>query len=207
MGDALIVGFGYGLAAGIAPGPLLALVVSSTLTGGRTAGFSVALAPLITDAPIVIGAVVAGSAIAPDVLAWVGVVGALFVIWLGVEQIRSHAEAPGAPVRVGRAGVAVRRAALTNVLSPHPYLFWAAVGAPLIARFRDDSGATAVALFLAAFYLLLVATKMALALGVDMSRRILSSRGYRIALTATGTLLVALGVLLGVDSVGHLLAR
>ena len=49
-----LLGFSLGLSAGLAPGPLLALVIQRSLHGGLTSGLRVALAPLITDLPIVI---------------------------------------------------------------------------------------------------------------------------------------------------------
>ena len=49
--------FALGFGAGISPGPLLTLVLTSTLQRGFGAGLRVALAPLLTDAPIVILAV------------------------------------------------------------------------------------------------------------------------------------------------------
>ena len=49
----LLAGLSLGLGAGLAPGPLLALVVTSTLERGFGAGVRVAIAPLLTDAPII----------------------------------------------------------------------------------------------------------------------------------------------------------
>lgn len=49
----LTTGAILGLSAGIAPGPLLALVISETLRHGMKAGVKVALAPIISDLPIV----------------------------------------------------------------------------------------------------------------------------------------------------------
>lgn len=48
----LISGIVFGLAAGVAPGPLLALVFSETLKYGKKEGVTVAISPLITDLPI-----------------------------------------------------------------------------------------------------------------------------------------------------------
>jgi threonine/homoserine/homoserine lactone efflux protein len=42
-----------GLAAGVAPGPLLVLVVTETIRHDTVAGVKVALAPMITDVPII----------------------------------------------------------------------------------------------------------------------------------------------------------
>jgi len=50
----LTIGLILGLSAGIAPGPLLTLVISETLRHDVKAGIRVALAPIITDAPVII---------------------------------------------------------------------------------------------------------------------------------------------------------
>ena len=53
----LVVALTLGLAAGVSPGPLLALVVSATLERGFGAGLRVASAPLVTDLPIILACV------------------------------------------------------------------------------------------------------------------------------------------------------
>ena len=49
----------FGLAAGLMPGPLLALVIQQTLRHGPGEGIKVAAAPLLTDLPIVAAALFA----------------------------------------------------------------------------------------------------------------------------------------------------
>ena len=53
----LASGVVFGLSAGLSPGPLLTLVISETLKHGTRSGIKVALAPLITDTPIVMLAI------------------------------------------------------------------------------------------------------------------------------------------------------
>jgi len=50
----LTIGTILGLSAGLAPGPLLALVISETILHDIRAGIKVALAPLVTDLPIIV---------------------------------------------------------------------------------------------------------------------------------------------------------
>ena len=50
----IATGIILGLTAGISPGPLLTLVISETLKRNRKAGIKVAIAPLITDGPILL---------------------------------------------------------------------------------------------------------------------------------------------------------
>ena len=63
MHDALS-GAVFGLAAGLMPGPLLALVIQQTLRHGPTEGIKVAAAPLLTDLPIVAAALFAVNRVA-----------------------------------------------------------------------------------------------------------------------------------------------
>ena len=49
-------GIVLGLSGGLSPGPLTALVISQTLRFGARGGMLVALAPILTDAPLVIAA-------------------------------------------------------------------------------------------------------------------------------------------------------
>ena len=53
MVNFLTMGSILGLSAGFAPGPLLTLVISETLQHDIKAGVKVALAPMITDLPII----------------------------------------------------------------------------------------------------------------------------------------------------------
>src|SRR3990170_5939746 len=101
----LASGVVFGLAAGVSPGPMLALVISETLQRGRRAGLLVALAPLVSDTPIVGASVyllaqVARSAL---VLGLVSLAGAGFVAYLAYESLRATGLAAAAPGRGTRA--------------------------------------------------------------------------------------------------------
>ena len=58
MLTALSSGILLGLSCGLVPGPLLALVLMQTMQHGAREGCKVALVPLITDAPIILVALV-----------------------------------------------------------------------------------------------------------------------------------------------------
>ena len=196
--DSFLLGLSLGLGAGIAPGPLLALVIRSTLQDGVAAGIRVALSPLITDAPIILLAVVLAASLPDAALGVLGIAGGAFVIWLGVEALR---ESP-APAEAAAGAAAPQRdllrGALTNALSPHPWVFWITVGAPILAQ--GDAGDAV--LFLVAFYLLLIGTKVALALTVGAGRdRLMQGRGYVVLLRASALLLLATGAVLSVEGV------
>lgn len=94
--------------------------------------------------------------------------------------------------------VALRRAVLVNLLSPHPWVAWATALGPLtITTWRASTGA-GVAL-LVGFYATLVGGKVVIALLVARGRRHLGDTGYRRTLAGAGVLLALAGAALGVE--------
>ncbi len=76
----LLLGLTIGFSAGVSPGPLLALVVTTSLRHGRWAGFQVAASPLVTDLPIIILSLTVLNAVPGRVIAAVGTAGAAVVL-------------------------------------------------------------------------------------------------------------------------------
>lgn len=194
--DLLAVGLSLGLGAGLAPGPLLALVVRSTLQHGRAAGVRAAFGPLVTDLPIIVLALSLAVSLPASVLGVLGVVGGGFVVWLGVEALRETPDPVAASTQVPVPRRDLLQAALVNALSPHPWLFWITVGAPILGQ----AGAGDGALFLGGFYLLLIGTKAAIAVALGSHRdRLLEGRGYALALRGSAILLIGTGAVLALE--------
>lgn len=199
----LLLGISYGFAAGVSPGPMLGLVITQTLQRGWRAGNLVALAPLFSDLPIIVLAVLLIDRLPPAAIGWLGIFGGVFVLYLAYESIRAVPAAMPEPQEQALGSPPARllgQAVLTNLFNPHPYLFWGTVGAPLLAG-AMAGGPAHVALFLAGFYALLVGSKLLVALVVNRSRGWLRGRGYRRVLLASGVLLAVLGVFLLRDGV------
>lgn len=188
------LGLSMGLSAGLSPGPLLALVITATLRSGLTGGLQVALAPLVSDAPIIALSVLLVAFLPPDALRWVGTVGGLVVIWMGVDIIRSSikSELPSRPGAQAGSRRELWRGALVNVLNPHPYLFWATVGGPAVVSGWKTSPWYALA-FMVPFYVLLVGSKMLIAWLVSSRSGGLSRIWYGRFLVGCGGLLFVMG--------------
>ncbi len=191
----LVTGFTLGLAAGISPGPLQALVITSSLDRGFGAGWRVAMAPLITDAPIILLTVVLLATVAPGILNGLALVGAAVLVAIGIWSLRRARVASGSG-DVGAGAGDYWRGALVNVLSPHPWIFWVSVGGPvLVAAWRRAPG-WAVG-FLAAFYGLLVGSKVVIAWGVSMGGERLDDTRRRRLIGVGAALLIAAGLFIG----------
>ena len=202
MISSLIAGSILGLSSGLAPGPLLTLVITQTLKHGMREGFKVALAPLITDSFIIAASRVVLSRLAEfeRILGAISFAGGLYVLYLAYECIRTG------PINFESAkgqAHSLKKGILINALNPHPYLFWITVGSPLLFKFRSES-IVAPFIFVSCFYALLVGSKIFLALVIGKSRTFLTGRRYVHAMRILGGMLAIFALLLLKDALGLL---
>jgi len=202
MLTALASGVLLGLASGLAPGPLLALVLAQTLKHGRREGFKVAVSPLITDAPIILLALLVAAKAAEfrQVLGIVSLAGGAFVLYLAWETFRpAAASSEGKAEKPG----SWTKGILANLLSPHPWLFWLTVGSATLAKSMAESWLAAAA-FLFGFYLLLVGSKLALAVLAAKSRGLLTGQPYVWVMRVLALMLGVFAILLFQEGLKHL---
>jgi len=190
----LITGTILGLSAGFAPGPLLALVISETMEHGARAGIKVALAPILTDLPIIIITVFVLAKLSDfqSVLGIISIIGAFFILYLGINNLRTKGielDLDKRPPKSFRKGITV------NALSPYPYLFWLSVGAPTTVK-AMDYGLLAPVSFIMSFYILLVGAKIVLAILVGKSRTFLMGKRYIFTIRLLGFILILLAGIL-----------
>lgn len=194
MIDLLGIGIILGLSAGFSPGPLLMLVISETLHHGTRSGIKVALAPIITDLPIILItlAILLKISAYHYILGIISLAGGVFVLLMGYDAIRTKAVELVMPKELPRS---LQRGVLTNLLSPHPYLFWIGVGAPILTK-SLSIGIGALFSFIGAFYICLVGAKILLALAVGRSKAFLGSVLYLYIMRFLGTVLILFAFML-----------
>jgi len=201
----LLLGLTLGLSAGLSPGPLMTLVITTALRDGFWHGLRVAAAPFVTDLPIILLSVFVLNLLPPWTLAFVGVIGGGYVVYLGWETVRSASAASvlilqGAPPSQTSGRQSLLRGAAVNALNPHPYLFWATVGGPTLLTAFSQSLLQGV-LFLLGFYITLIGSKVAVAALVHSQARRFSAAWYQRILVLLGLLLIGLGIWLGWQAV------
>jgi len=201
----VISGIVLGLTAGISPGPLLALVFSETIRHGKKEGIKVALAPLITDLPIILFALIILSNLSEYdiVIGVISLAGAVYLIYLGVENLITKID-----VSEGRSHKkdALKRGVVANLLNPHPYIFWFTIGGTIIHATWDIHFSITF-LFILIFYSLLIGSKIAIVLVLARSRSFLRSKYYMLVVRALGVVLLIFAVMFameGLEMVGVL---
>lgn len=193
MFEFLAAGFVMGLGSGIAPGPLLSVVLVETLRHGRAAGMKVAVAPLITDLPIILLSLFILQKVAHFhiILGGLSVLGGVYLAFLGWEALRTRCLPPPGHAAASRS---LQRGIVANVLNPHPWLFWMTVGAPYLLKAFGNSAGAGV-LFVTMFYACLVGSKAAIVLLADRGRGHLGQKVYTAAMRLLGAALLVFAAL------------
>jgi threonine/homoserine/homoserine lactone efflux protein len=179
----------FGLTAGFSPGPLTVLVIGETLRHGLRSGLQVSIAPILTDIPVILAAVLIldQTMSFPGAFGVVSLAGGLFLLYLGYGSLRFR----GLEIDTARIPAnSIRKGITVNLLNPNPYLFWVSVGTPTLLAALEISWMPAAA-FLGSFFFFIIAAKALLAKIVDGSRAFLNSSAYRWIMRLLGLLLTA----------------
>lgn len=156
----LLQGILFGFAAAAQPGPLQTYIISESLAKGWKKSIQAAFAPLVSDGPIITLCLLLLSQVPTWFQKFLYIAGGSFVLylaygaynsWKNFETIRRGSETAK--------GQSVFKAALVNILSPGPYIFWSLVTGPiLITGWREAPmfGITFILGFYVTFILLLI---------------------------------------------------
>ena len=192
MIGSIVQGLGYGLAAAAQPGPFQTYVISRTLAHGWRRTLPAALAPLISDVPVIALSIL----LLRRVPAWfervLNIAGGILVVYLAWRTFAAWRGLDGKP---GHAGLGssggILGAALANLLSPGPWLFWTLVTGPLLVSAWRQNPALGIG-FLLAFYAAMVGTLGALILLFGAAGH-LGPRANRVLLVSSAIALVFFG--------------
>lgn len=162
-----------GLSAAASPGPFQAYLLSQTLRSGWKHTLPAAIAPLLSDVPVITLILLALSQLPPSFLRFIQMAGGVFLLYLahGAYQNYRHFNDVEADARQP-SSLNFFQAILVNALSPGPYLFWGLVGAPiLLETWKTDPGFSLA--FLLGFYAAIVGGNASLVVLFAVARRYL----------------------------------
>ena len=199
----LLQGIGYGLAAASQPGPFQTYLISQTLTRGWKRTLPAALAPLVSDGPIILICVLVLSQVPVWMQRILYIAGGLFILYLAYGTYNSwkNFDSRLPSVETGTKQ-SILKAALMNALSPGPYIFWTLVTGPILLKGWRETPVNGIG-FLIGFYVTLISSLAALILifgtaaklGPKFNRMLLGISA--IALTCFGLYQLWLGIFYG----------
>lgn len=158
----LLQGIGYGFAAASQPGPLQTYLITQSLTRGWKRALPTALAPLVSDGPIILLCVLVLSQVPDWMQRVLYLVGGVFVLYLSYGAFKAWREfhefqsQPEIPDHQN-----ILKAALTNALSPGAYIYWTLVTGPILIKGWRETPAHGIG-FLSGFYIAMIASLAAI---------------------------------------------
>jgi len=168
----LIQGIGYGLAAASQPGPFQTYIISQTLTRGWKRTLPAALAPLVSDGPIILVCLLVLSQVPVLLQRFLYIVGGLFILYLAYGTFKSWKNFElqiSQPESTGQQSIL--KAALMNALNPNPYIFWTLVTGPILIKGWRETPVNGIG-FLAGFYVTMISSLAAIILVFGLASRL-----------------------------------
>jgi threonine/homoserine/homoserine lactone efflux protein len=186
----LVLGATYGFAAGAQPGQLQAYLINRAVAHGWRSTLPAALAPILSDAPIICLVLVVLTRVPPLMVSVLQTAGGVFLLYLAWSTAVASSGAQTAPPVSARQTLA--KAAVLNLLNPNPYLGWSLVMGPLCLEAWHRAPSNAVAL-VAAFYGLMVVVSATIVLMFAMARS-LGARLSRVCVAISAVALACFGL-------------
>lgn len=193
----VLLGGGLGFGAAIQPGPLQAFLTSRVLASGWRRTLPACLAPLLSDGPIAVLAVLVVGRIPPSAQHFLRAGGGLLLLYFAASALRQwrHRASPASPPSART----LLEAVLINLLNPNPYLAWALVMGPLAVAAWNRHPAYALG-FVGALYATMLVALAAFVVLLGTTR-FLNARCQRALAGASAVLLAGLGLFLLVAGV------
>ena len=193
------VSFILGASSGLAPGPMLLLIISESLRHGKRAGAKVACIPLLTDAPIILASGLLFTQIAKMnmLLGGISIVGSIFLFSMGMKSIRA---ANSEFLNFTPRPLMIKEIMIANLANPNPYIFWFTIGGTLMVRSFQNNLTSGLS-FLVSFYLGLVGVKLILAIAAGKSRNFLQGFLYQCTMQLLSIMLIGFAVYLMLEGI------
>lgn len=194
---------GISLTGVIAPGPVTAVTITKGVAR-KEAGALVALGHGAVEIPLIVLIWLGFATImsAPAVKAGVGIAGGIVLVWMGIAMFRTPTQSFAERREV--ASGCVVAGVTTTLANPYWFVWWATVGAALIAS-AGAWGILGIAAFALAHWLCDLGWLSLLSWGVFTSRRIWNPRVHRTVLAVCGVVLLGFGIYFFIGGAGSLL--
>ena len=188
----LAIGGSLAFVAAVQPGPFQAYLLSRVTATGWRRTLPAALAPLLSDGPIALLALLVLGRLSLGVQSILRLAGGAFLLylaWGAYQQWRRDDSQPSEQAE--KVPKTLIEAALVNLLNPNPYLGWTLILGPTVIAAWQEAPSSGVAVVVA-FYATMVTTLAALIV-LFGSAHFLGARFQRVLMFVSVWILAGLG--------------
>ena len=147
-------GIVYGFSAAVQPGPFQTYLISQALYKGWKRTLPAALAPLVSDGPIIALCLFVLSQVPLWFQRFLYIAGGLFILYLAYSAYRAWQNFDSnLPTKEAQTKQSVLKAALMNALGPGPYIYWSLITGPILLAGWRQTPIYGIG-FLAGFYVI-----------------------------------------------------
>lgn len=187
MIDYLLIGIGYGFAAAVQPGPFLAFLLSKSLANGWRNTLPMALAPLISDFPIITLVLLVLTSLPQQFLQILQLAGGFLLLYLAFGAYKTWRSFNHLKTEVVQIQKNVFKAATVNFLNPGPYIGWSLVMGPLLLQGWNENYVNGIALIIG-FYSTMVICLMGFIILFSLAKNL----GEQVSKVSIGISVIAL---------------
>ena len=181
-----------GLSAVASPGPFQAYLISQTLKNGWRRTLPAALAPLLSDGPIILLVLFGLTRLPEQFLVYIQIAGGLLLIYFAWRTFQAYQHFTFTITASESTSQNIFEAALVNMLSPGPWIFWSLMAGPIVLEGWRLSPAYGGA-YLVGFYTALIGGLGVFILILGTARQ-LGARFTRILLGFSALILLFFGL-------------
>ncbi|PWB70690.1 MAG: lysine transporter LysE [Anaerolineales bacterium] len=168
----ILQGVGLGFSAAVLPGPFMAYLISQTLSRGWKRALPTALAPLISDGPIIALCLLVLSQVPTWFERTLYFAGGAFILYLAYGAFKAWRDFDLNPATYSpETGQSILKAAMMNALSPGPYIYWSLVTGPILLRGWRETPINGIG-FLGGFYVTIVSSLTAIIIVFGIARQL-----------------------------------
>ncbi|NQU30886.1 MAG: LysE family transporter, partial [Anaerolineae bacterium] len=147
----ILQGLTLGFAAGAQPGPFQTFLITQSLANGWKKTIIAAFAPLVSDGPIILITLLLLKQLPDSLQRGLYIAGGLFILYLAWSSFKQWRAFDESTVDRSQNQTGLWKAALMNLISPGPYIFWSLVSGPIFLKGLGESLSNGIG-FMAAFY-------------------------------------------------------
>jgi threonine/homoserine/homoserine lactone efflux protein len=168
----LILGITYAFAAAVQPGPFQTFIISQTLKKGWRSTLPAAVAPVISDGPILLVVLFLLNTVPANFIVILRIGGGLFLLYLGINAFNSWKKYDlEKSIPTDSNHRTLLNAVVVNLLNPAPYLGWSLIMGPLFLEGWRIAPVNGIALIIG-FYLTMIITLVGIIILFAFARKL-----------------------------------